>query len=236
MRRVVLVTGAGRGIGAACAERFAADGHDVVLVSRGKAALKAAERRAAAAGGRTLALAGDVSEESFARRAFAAAERAFGPVDVLVNNAAVFEGGPLASYPAKKWDETMAVNLRGSFLFARELLRRRPRRGRRRAVVFVSSLAGVEGAEKFAGSGAYAASKAGLVALGAVLAVEGRALGVDSYVLAPGAVETDMLRRAAPGLRGAAPSEVAAAIALIASGRSGLRSGECLALDTNRRP
>lgn len=237
MKPVVLVTGAGRGIGAACAERFAADGHPVVLLGRGAAALRSSERRVARVSGSRslLALAGDVSDEAFVRASFAATRRAFGPVEVLVNNAAVFLGGRVVSYGAADWDATMAANLRGPFLCSREMLRQFRRRGaRRRVIVSLSSLAGVPGTEKFAGSAAYAASKAAVCALTEVLAVEGRPFGVDALALAPGAVETRMLRRAAPHLRGAPPAEIARVVAALAAGAPGLPSGATVVLDTNR--
>lgn len=221
----VLITGGGSGIGAACAAEFLRRGRGVVVVGRRAARLKAVKG--------ALALAGDVGDEAFARRAFAAARRRFGSVDVLVNNAALLVKKSFLDTSAAEWDAVMRTNLRGPFLFSREFLRA-AKPGR--AIVHIGSLGGVQGTEKFPGLSAYTVSKYGISGLTAALAVEARPLGVAVFCVAPGAVDTAMLREAAPGMKaGAVPADVARVVADLAeSARPDLLSGAVIPLDTNR--
>lgn len=221
----VLITGGGSGIGAACAAEFLRRGRGVVVVGRRASRLKAVRG--------ALALAGDVGDEAFARRAFAAARRRFGSVDVLVNNAAWLVKKSFVDTSAAEWDRVMRTNVRGPFLFSREFLRA-PRPGR--AIVNIGSLGGVQGTEKFPGLSAYTVSKYGVSGLTAALAVEARPRGVAVFCVAPGAVDTDMLRKAAPGIKaGAVPEEIARVVADLAESASPeLLSGAIIPLDTNR--
>jgi len=227
-----LITGGGSGIGAACAREFFLRGRPVVIVGRTAIRLKRTAR-ALGGGERVLTLAGDAGDERFARRVFAAARKRFGAVDILVNNAAVLVKKPFLKTSAAEWDATMRTNLRGPFLFSREFLRA-AKRGR--AIVNIGSLAGVQGTSKFPGLSAYTVSKYGITGLTAALAAEARPLGVAVFCVAPGAVDTAMLCRAAPGLKaGAVPADIARVVVELAeTHRSDFLSGAVIPLDTNR--
>lgn len=226
----VLITGGGSGIGAACAAEFFRRGRSVVVIGRTGSRLKETARGLGDAS-RVLALPGDAGDESFARRAFAAARKRFGSVDILVNNAAVLVKKPFLETSAAEWDETMRTNLRGPFLFSREFLR-----APGRAIVNIGSLGGVQGTAKFPGLAAYTVSKCGIAGLTAALAVEARSLGTAVFCVAPGAVDTAMLRKAAPGLKaGAVPADIARVVADLAETHcSVFLSGAVIPLDTNR--
>lgn len=228
----VLITGGGSGIGAACAAEFFRRGRPVVIIGRTASRLKETARRIGG-GDRVLALAGQAGDESFACRAFAAARKRFGSVDILVNNAAVLVKKPFLETSAAEWDATMRTNLRGPFLFSREFLRA-AKPGR--AIINIGSLAGVHGTAKFTGLSAYTVSKYAITGLTAALAVEARPLGVAVFCVAPGAVNTQMLRKAAPGLKaGAVPADIARVVVELAEAESpDLLSGATIPLDTNR--
>lgn len=221
----VLITGGGSGIGKACAEEFLRRGRSVIVVGRRAGRLKTVKG--------AVALAGDAGDERFARRAFAEARRRFGGVSVLVNNAALLVKKSFADTSASEWDAVMRTNLRGPFLFSREFLRAGPAGG---VIVNIGSLGGVQGTQKFPGLAAYTASKHGLTGLTEALAVEARPLGAAVFCVAPGAVDTAMLRLAAPGLKaGAVPADIARVVADLAeSGEPLLLSGAIIPLDTNR--
>jgi NAD(P)-dependent dehydrogenase (short-subunit alcohol dehydrogenase family) len=133
------------------------------------------------------------------------------------------------------WDEVMAVNLRGAYLCARaafrQMARQQPSGG---SIVNLSSLSGVRGPEKFPGLAAYNVSKAGILALSDILAVEGKPHGIRVNAVSPGAVETEMLRQAGHGLKAlATPEDVARTIAFLVSDLSQPATGANLEILSN---
>jgi NAD(P)-dependent dehydrogenase (short-subunit alcohol dehydrogenase family) len=235
--KVAVVTGAGRGIGAATARLFADEGARIVLASRTASELEAVagEIRARAGADRALVVPTDLaSEESIVALFRRTAER-FGDLHVLVNNAGTFRSAAVEAMAAADWDAVMAVNARGTFLVSREALRRFRALGHGGAIVNVSSLGGIRGTPKFEGFSAYTVSKFAVVGLTECLAVEARALGVRVNCVAPGAVDTRMLREAAPFLKTeTTPEQVARTIRFLSDdAESGAITGAVLEIDSN---
>jgi NAD(P)-dependent dehydrogenase (short-subunit alcohol dehydrogenase family) len=209
---VAVVTGAGSGIGRAVAVRLARDGMQVLAAGRTEATL--AETAALCEGIEPHPT--DISNEQ-AVEALATTAVQRGRLSAWVNCAAVVEPAPFTELTPERWDAVLDVNLRGTYLCCRAAF------GRMRAsdggtILNVASLSGVANVEKFPGLSAYNVSKAGVVALSEAVALEGRAHGVRCICLSPGAVDTEMLRRAAPHLRpGVTPEDVAAIVAFLLS-------------------
>lgn len=231
--KIAIVTGGGRGIGEATARLFVSEGARVVIASRNLTELEAVCM--ALGKDRCLAVPTDVGDEAQVVRLFEESERCFGRPDLLVNNAGVMRLAPIADLSAEDWDHVMAVNLRGSFLCAREFFRLVKSGGRGGSIVNVSSLAGIRGVEKFPGTSAYAASKHGVVGLTEVLAVEGRPLGIRVNCVAPGAVDTKMLREGAPLLKtSTGPEDIARAILFLSDdGQSRKVTGAVIEIHSN---
>ncbi|MDG4549346.1 MAG: SDR family NAD(P)-dependent oxidoreductase [Candidatus Contendobacter sp.] len=231
--QVALITGGGRGIGAATAEALARKGVHVVVASRTEAELVATVARLRMAGSSASSRVFDVADEAAVNAAFAAITAEFGRLDILVNNAAILLSGPFADMAMADWDRVLAVNLRGAVLCARQAFRWMRDRGG--AIVNVSSLGGVPGTEKFPGYAAYTVSKFALTGLTEVLAAEGRAHRIRVNAVAPGAVDTAMLRQAAPHLRTrTGPADVAKVIAFLCdSAESGCMTGATLTINSN---
>ncbi len=209
--KVAIVTGAGRGIGAATARLFAAEGARVVLASRTASELDAVAATLGA--DRVLAVPTDLAREADVVALFRATLERFGDLHIVVNNGGAFRGARVEEMTVDDWDAVMAVNARGTFVACREALRhfRALRHGG--AIVNVSSLGGIRGTPKFEGFSAYSVSKFAVVGLTECIAVEARALGVRVNCVAPGAVDTRMLREAAPFLKTTTmPEDVARSI------------------------
>jgi 3-oxoacyl-[acyl-carrier protein] reductase len=184
--RTAIVTGGGRGIGAAVARALTARGVAVTVFARTAAEVE----RVVAGKGAALAVAGDVRREEDVRRLVDAHERALGPVDVLVNDAGILRRGLVEELAPEAFREVLDVNLTGAFLCARAVVpgMKARRRGR---IVNVTSISATLGT---AASSAYNASKWGLVGLTKCLAEELRPHRVQCLAVSPGSVDTDMLR------------------------------------------
>jgi len=202
--RTAIVTGGGRGIGAAVAAALTAGGARVTVFARTARDLDAVVRAGAAA----LAVTGDVSREDDVARLVDAHARALGPCDVLVNNAGILERDLVEELSPARWRAVLEVNLTGAFLCARAVVpgMKARRRGR---IVNVASLSGTIGTER---ASAYNASKWGLIGLTKCLAEELRPHGVQCLAVSPGSVETEMLRKT-PFAPEMTPADVARVVA-----------------------
>ncbi|HTA33628.1 MAG TPA: SDR family oxidoreductase [Solirubrobacteraceae bacterium] len=226
------MTGASRGIGAATAEAIAAAGAHVVLAARDQEALDVIARSVRDAGGEATVVASDVSNPEDVEQLFAAAEAA-GPPVALVCAAGVLTPAPFLETTSEIWQQTLAVNLTGSFLCCRAAYAAMRAAGEGR-IVNIASLSGVYATEKFPGLAAYNVSKYGVIGLTEAIAVEGRAHGISAICISPGAVDTEMLRRANPDLRpGLTPGDVAELIVAVLDGRMAPASGANIPLFSN---
>ena len=230
--RVAVVTGASRGIGAATAQAIAAAGAHVVLAARDREALAGVAGHIADAGGHATAVPADISRTDDVERVFAVAAQE-GPVAALVCAAAVLESVPFAETTPEIWEETLRVNLTGSFLCCRAAFAAMSAGGGGR-IVNIGSLSGVYATEKFPGLAAYNVSKYGVIGLTEAIAVEGRPHGISAICVSPGAVDTDMLRRANPALRpGLTPADVAKLILALLDSPLAPASGANIPLFSN---
>ena len=231
--RVAIITGAGRGVGKATAHRFAREGARVVLFSRTPGPLDEATTDIAHEGGQVLSMAGDVSREEDVRALFQRAMDAYGRVDILVNCAGIVLVRPFVDMDAETWDRVIAVNLRGTFLCCRQAFRVMMAQ-QSGVIINLSSLSGVRGVEKFPGLSAYNVSKAGVASLTEILAVEGKPFHIRVCAVSPGAVDTEMLRQAAPHLKaGMTPDDLAEILLFLADDSGRMLSGSNIEIFSN---
>jgi NAD(P)-dependent dehydrogenase (short-subunit alcohol dehydrogenase family) len=238
--RAVLVTGASRGIGAAVARAFAAGG-DRVAVHYGRNAAAAREVAAALPGSGHVVVGADLGDPEAVRAMVDAAAEGLGGIDVLVNNAGIFEPHPIAETTYEEWQagwhRTLGVNLVGAANVTWCAVRHMLRGGRGGRIVNVSSRGAFRGEP---GQPAYGASKAGIIAFGQSLARDLGPHGIVVTAVAPGFTETDMAAEELVGERGearraesplgrvATPEEVAAAVVFLASPGATMASGAVL--------
>ena len=233
--KVALVTGASRGIGAAVAERLAKDGFTVVINYSGNAApAEELARKIEQAGGKALTAKADVGDAEAVRRMFDAAEAAFGGVDVLVNNAGIMMLSSLAETDDANFDRQIGVNLKGTFNTLREAAKRLRDGGR--VINFSTSVVGL----KLETYGVYAATKAAVETLTAIMAKEMRGRNITVNAIAPGPVATDLflngksdelvarMAKMNPLERLGTPDDIAAAVAFLAGPDGGWINGQTL--------
>ncbi len=198
--RVVVVTGAARGIGFACARRLVEAGATVVLADvDGAAVAAAAISLGPAASAATL----DVTDEAAVVEFFARVRTVHGGVDILVNNAGIFPQTLVLAMPVAEWDRVLAVNLRGVFLCTREAARAMTARGRG-VIVNMASMDAYH--PTWTGLAHYDASKGGVVAFTRALALELAPHGIRAVGVAPGNIDTEGARAMALNLP---PDEIA---------------------------
>jgi NAD(P)-dependent dehydrogenase (short-subunit alcohol dehydrogenase family) len=238
--RISVVTGAGGGLGRSIASGLAAAGARLVLLDRDPGTCEETADLLRAQGTEPLWMKCDVADPESVAAAADRTARTLGPCDVLVNNAGLLRPGPIASLTLEEWNKLLSVNLTGYFLcakaFGRQMLERK-----RGALVHIASIAG---RHPQPWSGSYSVSKAGVVMLSQLLAVEWGPSGVRSNVVSPGLVRTPMSepyyrvpgvteRRAetVPLRRVAAPVDIADVVIFLASDRAGYVNGEDICSD-----
>jgi NAD(P)-dependent dehydrogenase (short-subunit alcohol dehydrogenase family) len=191
--KVALVTGGNRGIGKGIARALAGAGAALVLTARDGALLKRAVDEITALGVAVLAVQADVTEEAQVQELFAKALKQFGRLDILINNAGAFDGGPLDQLSVETWDKVMAINLRAPFLCTREALRIMKKQGGGRII----NIGSISAQRVRANMAPYSTSKHGLWGLTQTTALEGRDFGISCSCLHPGNVLIE--RRQATG-------------------------------------
>jgi NAD(P)-dependent dehydrogenase (short-subunit alcohol dehydrogenase family) len=230
--RVAVVTGASRGIGRATAMAVAREGAHVVVAARDAAGLDATVAAIRNAGDRATAVPTDVANAREVDELFGIA-LGIGPPVALVCAAATLEREPFDEISLESWEHTVRVNLTGVFNCCRAAFTMMRNAGEGR-IVNIASLSGVYATEKFPGLVAYNASKYGVIGLTEGIAVEGKPFGISAISVSPGAVDTDMLRRANPSLRaGVTADDVAAMIVALLDSPLAVASGANIPLFSN---
>lgn len=242
--KVAIVTGASSGIGYAAAKLFAQEGAKVVVSARGRAGLDALVREIEKNAGQAIAVAGDVRDEAHAEALVETAISRFGGLDIAFNNAgASGEMAPMPELSLAAWHDTIDTNLTSAFLGAKyQVPAMIARRGG--SILFTSSFVG--NTVGFPGMGAYAAAKAGMVALAKTLAVEFGSHGIRANAILPGGTDTPANHANLPGApegtrdfveglhalkRMGRPEEIAQVALHLASDASSFITGTALLVD-----
>ena len=191
--KVVIVTGAGKGIGRACAIAFAQEGASVVIADIDRGAGEGTARLIDDGGGRSLFLQGDIADEAYVKHLAGETVRHFGGIDILHNNAGVVRYGTVVEQSVEDWDYQINVNLRATFLTCKYCIPEMQKRGGG-AIVNTSSAQAVASQRKVA---AYAASKGAVASFTTTVALDHARENIRCNCIAPGSIHTPMLDEAA---------------------------------------
>jgi 2-hydroxycyclohexanecarboxyl-CoA dehydrogenase len=246
-QRVALVTGAAAGIGAACALRLARSGVAVGVLDLDRARCADAVAAVKAAGGRAIALGADISQRGQVIEAVAELRAAFGPVGIVVNNAAVTGFVPFLEMSDEQWNHVLHVNLTGTFIVTQVVLPDMVAASWGR-IINIASSAAQTGAKNMAH---YASSKGGMIALTRTLAVEFGPSGITSNVIPPRfitgtimsedsfargkqPVSREAAAKAGPICREGRPEDIAGAVAWLASDEASFVTGQIISVNGGR--
>ena len=199
--KVALVTGASSGLGVRFAQVLAENGAAVVLVARRADRLDAVKARIEQADGRALVVEADVRDRAAMQRAFDTAEKAFGTVTILVNNAGIVQSKRAVEITEEDWRQVLATNLDAVFYWAQEAARRMLAAGKGGAIINIASILGINPDN---GVASYATAKAGVIQLTKALAIELAFKGIRVNAIAPGWIVTEINRDYLASERGAA--------------------------------
>lgn len=236
--KIALVTGAGRGIGKAIANKLAAQGAQVICVSKSESSCGAAAEAINAEGGKAVAMAVDVSDNAAVKSACESILEEYKRVDIIVNNAGITKDGLLLRMSEEDWDDVLKTNLYSCFYWVKGLLHpmTRNRWGR---IINIASVSGIMGNP---GQVNYAAAKAGMIGFAKALAKEVAARNITVNVVAPGFTSTDMtsslkeeyikeIEKMIPLKRFGTPEEVAELVSYVASEAASYMTGKVFSID-----
>jgi NAD(P)-dependent dehydrogenase (short-subunit alcohol dehydrogenase family) len=238
--KAVIVTGAASGIGRAVAQTFASEGAAVLLCDIDEEGLARTADRAGAMGGRVRTQVYDLADPDQAEGAVEAAVSAFASVDILVNCAGLGIQKPFLNIEIGEWDRIMDVNLRGLFAISQAAAKRMVFQGTGGSILSIASIAGQKG---IPGRGPYAASKAGVIGLNNVMAVELAPYGITCNCIAPGPIDTPIVEKVhtratreaytdhIPMRRYGTVQEIAAAALFLCSSKASYITGHTLNVD-----